>query len=95
MKKKEGCSAPVNSFTLCMIHNVFRCPLNLSANHTILKTVEVAQLQVGNQTNDVKVIVSTVAEAEHLLDFLLSCRESQRSVNVSTTTRLSKFILTY
>ena len=68
-----------------MNHNVFHCPLNLSANHTILKTVEVAQLQVGNQTNDVKVIVSTVAEAEHLLDFLLSCRESQRSVNVSTT----------
>lgn len=78
-----------------MNHNVFHCPLNLSANHTILKTVEVAQLQVGNQTNDVKVIVSTVAEAEHLLDFLLSCRASQRSVNVSTTTRLSKFILAY
>ena len=48
--------------------------------------MEVAQLQVGNQTNDVKVIVSTVAEAEHLLDFLLSCLESQRSVNVSTAT---------
>lgn len=46
--------------------------------------MEVAQLQIGDRTNNVKVIVSTVAEAEHLSDFLLSCRASQRSVNVST-----------
>ena len=39
-------------------------------------------MQVGDQTKNVKIIVSTVAEAEHLSDFLLSCRESQRSVNV-------------
>ncbi len=51
--------------------------------------MEVTQLQVGDQTNDVKVIVSTVAEAEHLSDFLLKCRESQRNVNVSTATRSS------
>ena len=49
--------------------------------------MEVARLQVGDRTNDVKVIVSTVAEAEHMSHFLLTCRESQRSVNVSTTTR--------
>lgn len=46
------------------------------------KTVEVARLQVGDRTNDVKVIVSTVAEAEHLSDFLFTCRGSQRSVNI-------------
>ena len=51
--------------------------------------MEVAQLQVGDRTNNVKVIVSTVAEAEHLSDFLFACRESQRSVNVSTVTRSS------
>lgn len=49
-----------------------------------MKTVEVAQLQVGDRTTDVKIIVSTVAEAEHLSDFLSTCRENRRSVNVST-----------
>lgn len=49
--------------------------------------MEVARLQVGDRTNDVKVIVSTVAEAEHLSDFLFTCRGSQRSVNVSAVTR--------
>ena len=48
--------------------------------------MEVAQLQLGDGINDVKVIVSTVAEAEHLSDFLLTSRESRRSVNVSTVT---------
>ena len=48
--------------------------------------MEVAQLQLGDRINDVKVIVSTVAEAEHLSDFLLTSRESRRSVNVSTVT---------
>lgn len=48
--------------------------------------MEVAKLQVGDLT-DVKVIASTVAEAEHLSDFLVTCRESQRSINVSTVTR--------
>ena len=43
-------------------------------------------MQVGDRANNVKIIVSTVAEAEHLSDFLLSCRGSQRSVNVSTVT---------
>ena len=44
-------------------------------------------MQIGDQTKDVKVIVSTVAEAEHLSDFLMTCRKSQRSVNVSTVPR--------
>ena len=48
--------------------------------------MEVTQLQVGDRTNDVKVIVSTLAEAEHLSDFLRTCVESRRSVNVSTAT---------
>ena len=49
--------------------------------------MELAQFQIGNQTKDVKVIVSTVAEAEHLSDFLMTCRKSQRSVNVSIAPR--------
>lgn len=44
-------------------------------------------MQIGDQTKDVNVIVSTVAEAEHLSDFLMTCRKSQRSVNVSTAPR--------
>ena len=43
-----------------------------------------AQFQIGDQTKDIKLIVSTVAEAEHLSDFLMTCRKSQRSVNVCT-----------
>ena len=46
--------------------------------------MEVTKLQVGDQTNEVKVIVSTVAEAEHLSDFLFTCGQSGRSINVST-----------
>ncbi|CAD6573697.1 MAG: hypothetical protein ASARMPREDX12_006207 [Alectoria sarmentosa] len=38
--------------------------------------------KVGDRTKDVKIIVSTVAEAEHLSDFLSTCRENQRSVNI-------------
>ncbi len=55
--------------------------------------MEVTQLQVGDRNNDVKVIVSTLAEAEHLSDFLSACRKSQRSVNVSTATRSSSVFL--
>lgn len=67
----------------CFLFHLF----NYLANRSIQKTVEVAQLQVGDPTKDVKIIVSTVAEAEYLSDFLLTCRESQRTVNVSTASR--------
>ncbi|KAL9576876.1 MAG: hypothetical protein Q9212_006749, partial [Teloschistes hypoglaucus] len=39
-------------------------------------------LQVGESTQDVKVVVSTVAEAEMLLDYLFECQRNGRSVNV-------------
>ncbi len=47
-----------------------------------IKTAEVARLQIGEATNDVKVVVSTVAEAEHLVDLLVESREDGKNVNV-------------
>ncbi|KAL8640122.1 MAG: hypothetical protein Q9228_002921 [Teloschistes exilis] len=46
------------------------------------KTLEVTRLQVGESSQDVKVVVSTVAEAEMLLDYLFECQRNGRSVNV-------------
>ncbi|CAO1597117.1 hypothetical protein XANCAGTX0491_000941 [Xanthoria calcicola] len=64
------------------------------------KTIEVARLQVGEPwRHTVKVVVSTLAEAEHLFPFLLECQDHGKSVNVlyglpippSTVRRLAEF----
>ncbi|CAL8578854.1 hypothetical protein XPA_004625 [Xanthoria parietina] len=64
------------------------------------KTIEVARLQVGEPwRHTVKLVVSTLAEAEHLLPFLLECQDHGKSVNVlyglpippSTVRRLAEF----
>ncbi|KAI4230312.1 MAG: hypothetical protein L6R36_000123 [Xanthoria steineri] len=64
------------------------------------KTIEVARLQVGEPwRHPVKVVVSTLAEAEHLFPFLLECQDHGKSVNVlyglpippSTVRRLAEF----
>ena len=49
----------------------------------ISKTTEVTKLQVGDATNSIKVVVSTVAEAEHLSDYLADEKGHGKSVNVS------------
>ncbi|MCJ1248472.1 hypothetical protein MMC30_005690 [Trapelia coarctata] len=46
------------------------------------KTVEVTQLQVGHSNRNVNIIVSTLAEAEHVADYLKDCRSSGKSVNI-------------
>ncbi|KAL8846563.1 MAG: hypothetical protein Q9221_008356 [Calogaya cf. arnoldii] len=46
------------------------------------KTIEVARLQVGEWRNTVQVVVSTLAEAEHLLPYLIECQDHGKSVNV-------------
>lgn len=52
----------------------------------IQQTIELAKLQVGDeQGRDVKLIVSTVAEVEHLLPWLLEVKGQGRGVNVSIT----------
>ena len=48
----------------------------------MIKTQEVAQLQVGSNTNDVRILFSTLAEAEHLLDYLLNCHKAGKKANV-------------
>ena len=39
-------------------------------------------MQVGYESKHVNVVVSTVAEAEHLMPFLSECKDHGRSVNV-------------
>ena len=40
-------------------------------------------MQVGNAAQAIKVVVSTVAEAEHLSDYLADQKEHGKTVNVS------------
>lgn len=56
------------SFTCCASNNVW-------------KTTQLTRLQVGD-ASDVKLIVSTVAEAEQLLPFMLECKQQGRNINV-------------
>lgn len=44
-------------------------------------------MQVGKDTKEVKLVVSTVAEAENLCDYLMDQKEHGKSVNVSTAQR--------
>ncbi|KAI1140064.1 putative serine dehydratase domain-containing protein [Hypoxylon sp. FL0543] len=46
------------------------------------KTVELTRIQIGDETRDVKLVVSTVAEIEHILPLLKSFRNDGRHVNV-------------
>ena len=39
-------------------------------------------MQVGHESEHVNLVVSTVAEAEHLVPFLSECKDHGRSVNV-------------
>ncbi|KAL8670370.1 MAG: hypothetical protein Q9168_005086 [Polycauliona sp. 1 TL-2023] len=46
------------------------------------KTIEVARLQLGeSERRPVRVVVSTVAEAEHLFPYLMDCQDRGRNVN--------------
>lgn len=51
------------------------------------KTTEVTKLQVGDEPKEIKIVVSTVAEAEHLSDYLLDQKEHGKSVHVSNLCR--------
>ncbi|KAL8766427.1 MAG: hypothetical protein Q9209_006803 [Squamulea sp. 1 TL-2023] len=63
------------------------------------KTVEVTRLQIGEISRNVHIVVSTVAEMEHLLPFLSECQDRGKNVNVlyglpippSTVQRLAEF----
>lgn len=46
------------------------------------KTTEITRFQVGQSTDPVKLVVSTVNEAENLSEYLAGCRDQGRHVNV-------------
>ncbi|KAI0836608.1 putative serine dehydratase domain-containing protein [Hypoxylon sp. FL0890] len=46
------------------------------------KTAELTKIQIGDETRDVKLVVSTVAEIEHILPLLKSFQKEGRNVNV-------------
>lgn len=46
------------------------------------KTVELARFQVGETSTAVKLIGSTIAEAELLLPYMMECQKAGRNVNV-------------
>jgi len=45
--------------------------------------VQLAKLQVGEESKDIRLIVSTVAELESLVPWLLECRSQDKSISVS------------
>ena len=47
------------------------------------KTTEATKLQVGNAAQAINIVVSTVAEAEHLSDYLADQKEHGKAINVS------------
>ena len=55
-----------------------------------LKTVAITQLQLGEEAKVVNLVVSTVKEVEHLLPFLLECREQNKPVNASNLLTFGK-----
>ncbi|OQO12519.1 hypothetical protein B0A48_03161 [Cryoendolithus antarcticus] len=46
------------------------------------KTTELTELQVGDDTQDVKLVASTVSEIEHLVPYLQECNGAGKSINV-------------
>ncbi|KAF4556199.1 D-serine dehydratase-like protein [Elsinoe fawcettii] len=46
------------------------------------KTVQLSRLQVGEDSRDIRLLVSTVSEAEHLVPWLLGCVKDGKSVNI-------------
>ena len=58
--------------------------LDLDAHILIdrLKTTEVTQLQLGESTKNFQIVVSTMAEAEYLADWLIETKAKGKNVNV-------------
>lgn len=48
-------------------------------------------MQVGDGTINVRIVVSTIAEAEHLLDYLVDCRNGGKNLNVCPFLRGSSY----
>ena len=56
------------------------------------KTVQLARLQVGENSKDIRLIASSVAEVEHLVPYLLESKAKGSVVNVSVIRALTASI---
>ncbi|KAL9622785.1 MAG: hypothetical protein Q9160_002904 [Pyrenula sp. 1 TL-2023] len=65
-----------------MLDAVDRLGVNFRAHVKTHKTTELTRLQVGDTSKQVKLVVSTVIEAESLLPYLNECQNGGRTVNV-------------
>ncbi|KAG0651355.1 D-serine deaminase [Hyphodiscus hymeniophilus] len=80
-----------------MLDQCHNLSFNFRAHIKTHKTAELTRLQVGD-SSDVRLIVSTAAEAEHILPFLQECRAQGKTVDIlyglppssSAVTRFSK-----
>ena len=67
----------------CSVQFVLICVIgNLAVLTSDPKTVEVARLQVGNATRSIKIVVSTIVEAEQFTDWLLEAKSEGKTINV-------------
>ena len=65
--------------------HVFRTEyFGVANNHD--KTTELTQLQVGEKSDTVRLVVSTISEAEQLKPYLEECKENGRSIDVRLST---------
>ncbi|KEF60279.1 uncharacterized protein A1O9_05129 [Exophiala aquamarina CBS 119918] len=73
-KVKENCTAMLNA--------VKELDVSFRAHIKTHKTAEMTKLQVGENCKDVRLVVSTVIEAEHVVPLLLEYKQAGAKVNV-------------
>lgn len=54
------------------------------------QTTQLSKLQVGKDSQSVKLVASTVAEIENLMPWLVECKREGKEVNVSYRKHLTK-----
>ncbi|KAH7156043.1 putative serine dehydratase domain-containing protein [Dactylonectria macrodidyma] len=74
--------AKVRKHCSSMLNAARRLGVEFRAHVKTHKTIQLTKLQLGDSTEDAKLVVSTVAELEHLLPLLQSFVRSGRRVNI-------------
>lgn len=65
-----------------MLDAVSRLGVNFRPHVKTHKTIELTRLQMGNSSKDVRLVVSTVMEAESLVPYLKECQQAGATVSV-------------